>query len=212
MRNYLSLSFVLFAFLNLHGQKQAWIMKNGMQTYTDSIEFETNHWVIHLDDRSGRQSPDSFLKFIKVIESLEGVSAFHLGGDVLYHTYEFSPQGISRKKKLWIIDFLNRSPFVLYLSRPVLGRNRTCMSPLIYYEFDYTNRMSQKQRSQFFTANGFRVFRTQNNQQVHYLIPNQKKQSKDFLEHYNRLAAKKETRAINLEIIHAVELDVLELK
>ena len=212
MRNYLSLSFVLFAFLNLHGQKQAWIMKNGMQTYTDSIEFETNHWVIHLDDRSGRQSPDSFLKFIKVIESLEGVSAFHLGGDVLYHTYEFSPQGISRKKKLWIIDFLNRSPFVLYLSRPVLGRNRTCMSPLIYYEFDYTNRMSQKQRSQFFTANGFRVFRTQNNQQVYYLIPNQKKQSKDFLEHYNRLAAKKETRAINLEIIHVVELDVLELK
>jgi len=183
-----------------------------MQTYTDSIEFETNHWVIHLDDRSGRQSPDSFLKFIKVIESLEGVSAFHLGGDVLYHTYEFSPQGISRKKKLWIIDFLNRSPFVLYLSRPVLGRNRTCMSPLIYYEFDYTNRMSQKQRSQFFTANGFRVFRTQNNQQVYYLIPNQKKQSKDFLEHYNRLAAKKETRAINLEIIHVVELDVLELK
>ena len=106
MRNYLSLSFFLFAFLNLHGQKQAWIMKNGVQTYTDSIEFETNHWVIHLDDRSGRQSPDSFLKFIKVIESLEGVSAFHLGGDVLYHTYEFSPQGISRKKKQWIIDFL----------------------------------------------------------------------------------------------------------
>lgn len=212
MRNYLSLSFFLFAFLNLHGQKQAWIMKNGMQTYTDSIEFETNHWVIHLDDRSGRQSPDSFLKFIKVIESLEGVSAFHLGGDVLYHTYEFSPQGISRKKKQWIIDFLKRSPFVLYLSRPVLGRNRTWMSPLIYYEFDYTNRMSQKQRSQFFTANGFRVFRTQNNQQVYYLIPNQKKQSKDFLEHYNRLAAKKETRAINLEIIHVVELDVLELK
>jgi len=212
MRNYFSLSFFLFAFLNLHGQKQAWIMKNGMQTYTDSIEFETNHWVIHLDDRSGRQSPDSFLKFIKVIESLEGVSAFHLGGDVLYHTYEFSPQGISRKKKQWIIDFLKRSPFVLYLSRPVLGRNRTCMSPLIYYEFDYTNRMSQKQRSQFFTANGFRVIRTQNNQQVYYLIPNQKKQSKEFLQHYNRLAAKKETRAMNLEIIHVVELDVLELK
>ena len=212
MRNYLSLSFFLFAFLNLHGQKQAWIMKNGMQTYTDSIEFETNHWVIHLDDRSGRQSPDSFLKFIKVIESLEGVSAFHLGGNVLYHIYEFSPQGISRKKKQWIIDFLKRSPFVLYLSRPVLGRNRTCMSPLIYYEFDYTNRMSQKQRSQFFTANGFRVIRTQNNQQVYYLIPNQKKQSKEFLQHYNRLAAKKETRAMNLEIIHVVELDVLELK
>lgn len=212
MRNYFSLSFFLFAFLNLHGQKQAWIMKNGMQTYTDSIEFETNHWVIHLDDRSGRQSPDSFLKFIKVIESLEGVSAFHLGGDVLYHTYEFSPQGISRKKKQWIIDFLKRSPFVLYLSRPVLGRNRTCMSPLIYYEFDYTNRMSQKQRSQFFTANGFRVIRTQNNQLVYYLIPNQKKQSKEFLQHYNRLAAKKETRAMNLEIIHVVELDVLELK
>ncbi|MDA8629330.1 hypothetical protein N9M15_03855 [Bacteroidia bacterium] len=212
MRNYLSLSFFLFAFLNLHGQKQAWIMKNGMQTYKDSIEFETNHWVIHLDDRSGRQSPDSFLKFIKVIESLEGVSAFHLGGDILYHTYEFSPQGISRKKKQWIIDFLKRSPFVLYLSRPVLGRNRTCMSPLIYYEFVYTNRMSQKQRYQFFTANGFRVFRTQNNQQVYYLIPNQKKQSKEFLQHYNRLASKKETRAINLEIIHVVELDVLELK
>ena len=212
MRNFFSLPVFLFVFLNLHGQKQAWIMKNGMQTYTDSIEFETNHWVIHLDDRSGRQSPDSFLKFIKVIESLEGVSAFHLGGDVLYHTYEFSPQGISRKKKQWIIDFLKRSPFVLYLSRPVLGRNRTCMSPLIYYEFDYTNRMSQKQRSQFFTANGFRVIRTQNNQQVYYLIPNQKKQSKEFLQHYNRLAAKKETRAMNLEIIHVVELDVLELK
>ena len=212
MRNYLSLSFFLFAFLNLHGQKQAWIMKNGMQTYTDSIEFETNHWVIHLDDRSGRQSPDSFLKFIKVIESLEGVSAFHVGGDALYHTYEFSSQNISRKKQQWVLDFLERSPFVLYLSRPVLGRNRTCMSPLIYYEFDYTNRMSQKQRSQFFTANGFRVIRTQNNQQVYYLIPNQKKQSKEFLQHYNRLAAKKETRAMNLEIIHVVELDVLELK
>ena len=212
MRNYLSLSFFLFAFLNLHGQKQAWIMKNGMQTYTDSIEFETNHWVIHLDDRSGRQSPDSFLKFIKVIESLEGVSAFHVGGDALYHIYEFSSQNISRKKQQWVLDFFERSPFVLYLSRPVLGRNRTCMSPLIYYEFDYTNRMSQKQRSQFFTANGFRVIRTQNNQQVYYLIPNQKKQSKEFLQHYNRLAAKKETRAMNLEIIHVVELDVLELK
>ena len=212
MRNYLGLSFFLFAFLNLHGQKQAWIMKNGVQTYTDSIEFETNHWVIHLDDRRGRQSPDSFSKFIKVIKSLEGISAFHLGGDVLYHTYEFSPQGISRKKQQWVLDFLERSPFVLYLSRPVLGRNRTCTSPLIYYEFDYTNRMSQQQRSQFFTANGFRVFRTQNNQQVYYLIPNRKKQSKDFLKLYNRLAAKKETRAINLEIIHVVELDVLELK
>lgn len=212
MRNLLVLTFFLFAFLNLHGQKQAWIMKNGVQTYTDSIEFETNQWVIHLDDRRGRQSPDSFSKFIKVIESLEGVSAFHLGGDVLYHTYEFSTQGISRKKEQWVLDFLERSPFVLYLSRPVLGRNRTCMSPLIYYEFDYTNRMSQKQRSQFFTANGFRVIRTQNNQQVYYLLPNQKKQSKEFLQHYNRLAANKETRAINLEIIHVVELDVLELK
>jgi hypothetical protein len=212
MRNLFGLSVFLFVFLNLHGQKQAWIMKNGVQTYTDSIEFETNHWVIHLDDRRGRQSPDSFLKFIKVIESLEGVSAFHVGGDALYHTYEFSSQNISRKKQQWVLDFLERSPFVLYLSRPVLGRNRTCMSPLIYYEFDYTNRMSQKQRSQFFTANGFRVFRTQNNQQVYYLIPNQKKQSKEFLQHYNRLAAKKETRAINLEIIHVVELDVLELK
>jgi len=212
MRNLLVLTFFLFAFLNLHGQKQAWIMKNGVQTYTDSIEFETNQWVIHLDDRRGRQSPDSFSKFIKVIESLEGVSAFHLGGDVLYHTYEFSTQGISRKKQQWVLDFLERSPFVLYLSRPVLGRNRTCMSPLIYYEFDYTNRMSQKQRSQFFTANGFRVIRTQNNQQVYYLLPNQKKQSKEFLQHYNRLAANKETRAINLEIIHVVELDVLELK
>lgn len=211
MRNLLGLSVFLFVILNLHGQKQAWIMKNGVQTYTDSIEFETNHWVIHLDDRRGRQSPDSFSKFIKVLESIEGISAFHLGGDVLYHTYEFSPQGISRKKQQWVLDFLERSPFVLYLSRPLFGRNRICMSPLIYYEFDYTNRMSQKQRSQFFTANGFRVFRTQNNQQVYYLIPNRKKQSKDFLKHYNRLAAKKETRAINLEIIHVVELDVLEL-
>jgi len=212
MRNLFGLSVFLFVFLNLHGQKQAWIMKNGVQTYTDSIEFEQNHWVIHLDDRRGRQSPDSFSKFIKVIESLEGVSAFHVGGDAIYHTYEFSSQNISRKKQQWVLDFLEQSPFVLYLSRPVLGRNRTCMSPLIYYEFDYTNRMSQKQRSQFFTANGFRVFRTQNNQQVYYLIPNQKKQSKEFLQHYNRLAAKKETRAINLEINHVVELDVLELK
>ena len=212
MRNLFGLSVFLFVFLNLHGQKQAWIMKNGVQTYIDSIEFEQNYWVIHLDDRRGRQSPDSFSKFIKVIESIEGVSAFHVGGDALYHTYEFSTQFISRKKQQWILDFLERSQFVLYLSRPVLGRNRTCMSPLIYYEFDYTSRMSQKQRSQFFTNNGFRVFRTQNNQQVYYLIPNQKKQSKEFLQHYNRLAAKKETRAINLEIIHVLELDMLELK
>ncbi len=212
MRNLFGLSVFLLVFLNLHGQKQAWIMKNGVQTYTDSLEFELNHWVIHLDDRRGRESPDSISKFIKVIESIEGVSAFHVGGDALYHTYEFSTQFISRKKQQWILDFLERSQFVLYLSRPVLGRNRTCMSPLIYYEFDYTSRMSQKQRSQFFTNNGFRVFRTQNNQQVYYLIPNQKKQSKEFLQHYNRLAAKKETRAINLEIIHVLELDMLELK
>ena len=212
MRNLFGLSVFLFVFLNLHGQKQAWIMKNGVKTYTDSLEFELNHWVIHLDDRRGRESPDSFSKFIKVIESIEGVSAFHVGGDALYHTYEFSTQFISRKKQQWIFDFLERSQFVLYLSRPVLGRNRTCMSPLIYYEFDYISRMSQKQRSQFFTNNGFRVFRTQNNQQVYYLIPNQKKQSKEFLQHYNRLAAKKETRAINLEIIHVLELDMLELK
>lgn len=212
MRNLFGLSVFLLVFLNLHGQKQAWIMKNGVQTYTDSLEFELNHWVIHLDDRRGRESPDSFSKFIKVIESIEGVSAFHVGGDALYHTYEFSTQFISRKKQQWILDFLERSQFVLYLSRPVLGRNRTCMSPLIYYEFDYTSRMSQKQRSQFFTNNGFRVFRTQNNQQVYYSIPNQKKQSKEFLQHYNRLAAKKETRAINLEIIHVLELDMLELK
>lgn len=212
MRNLFGLSVFLLVFLNLHGQKQAWIMKNGIQTYTDSLEFELNHWVIHLDDRRGRESPDSFSKFIKVIESIEGVSAFHVGGDALYHTYEFSTQFILRKKQQWILDFLERSQFVLYLSRPVLGRNRTCMSPLIYYEFDYTSRMSQKQRSQFFTNNGFRVFRTQNNQQVYYLIPNQKKQSKEFLQHYNRLAAKKETRAINLEIIHVLELDMLELK
>lgn len=212
MRNLFGLSVFLLVFLNLHGQKQAWIMKNGVQTYTDSLEFELNHWVIHLDDRRGRESPDSFSKFIKVTESIEGVSAFHVGGDALYHTYEFSTQFISRKKQQWILDFLERSQFVLYLSRPVLGRNRTCMSPLIYYEFDYTSRMSQKQRSQFFTNNGFRVFRTQNNQQVYYSIPNQKKQSKEFLQHYNRLAAKKETRAINLEIIHVLELDMLELK
>lgn len=212
MRNLFGLSVFLLVFLNLYGQKQAWIMKNDVQTYTDSLEFELNHWVIHLDDCRGRKSPDSFSKFIKVIESIEGVSAFHVGGDALYHTYEFSTQFISRKKQQWILDFLERSQFVLYLSRPVLGRNRTCMSPLIYYEFDYTSRMSQKQRSQFFTNNGFRVFRTQNNQQVYYLIPNQKKQSKEFLQHYNRLAAKKETRAINLEIIHVLELDMLELK
>lgn len=154
MRNLFGLSVFLLVFLNLHGQKQAWIMKNGVQTYTDSLEFELNHWVIHLDDRRGRESPDSFSKFIKVIESIEGVSAFHVGGDALYHTYEFSTQFISRKKQQWILDFLERSQFVLYLSRPVLGRNRTCMSPLIYYEFDYTSRMSQKQRSQFFTNNG----------------------------------------------------------
>lgn len=212
MRNLFGLSVFLLVFLNLHGQKQAWIMKNGVQTYTDSLEFELNHWVIHLDDRRGRESPDSFSKFIKVTESIEGVSAFHVGGDALYHTYEFSTQFILRKKQQWILDFLERSQFVLYLSRPVLGRNRTCMSPLIYYEFDYTSRMSQKQRSQFFTNNGFRVFRTQNNQQVYYSIPNQKKQSKEFLQHYNRLTAKKETRAINLEIIHVLELDMLELK
>ena len=187
-------------------------MKNGVQTYTDSIQFERNSWVIHLDGRRGRQSSDSFSEWIKVLESLEGITPFRVGGDILYQTYEFSPQGISRKKQQWVLDFLERSPFVLYLSHPVLGRNRTCMSPLIYYEFDYTNRMSQKQRSQFFNANGFRVFRTQNNQQVYYLIPNRKKQSKEFIEYYNRLAAKKETRAINLEIIEVVELDVLELK
>ena len=212
MRNFFSLPVFLFVFLNLHGQKQAVIMKNGVQTYTDSIEFEQNHWVIHLNDRNGRQSPDSFSKWIKVLESIRGVSPFYVGGDALYHTYEFSPLGISRKKQQWILDFLERSSFVLYLSRPLLGLNRTCMSPLIYYEFDYTNRMSQKQRAQFFTANGFRVFRTQNNQQVYYLIPDQKKQSQEFVRQYNRLAEKKETRAINLEIIHVVEMDELELR
>lgn len=212
MRNFIGLSLFLFVFLSLHGQKQAIILKNGVQIYTDSIEFEQNHWVIHLNDRNGRQSPDSFSKFIKVIESIEGVSSFYVGGDAIYHTYEFSPLEISRKKQQWILDFFERSPFVLFLSRPVLGLNRTCMSPLIYYEFDYTNRMSQKQRAQFFAANGFRIFRTQNNQQEYYLIPNQKKQSQEFVRQYNRLAEKKETRAINLEIIHVVEMDVLELK
>ena len=212
MRIIFSLSTFMFVFLNLHGQKQAVVLKNGVQTYTDSIEFEQNHWVIHLDDRRGRESPDSFSKFIKVIESIEGVSPFYVGGDAIYHTYEFSPLGISRKKQQWILDFFERSPFVLLLSRPVLGLNRTCMSPLIYYEFDYTNRMSQKQRAQFFAANGFRIFRTQNNQQVYYLIPDQKKQSQEFVRQYNLLAEKKETRAINLEIIHLVEMDVLELR
>lgn len=66
MRNLFGLSVFLLVFLNLHGQKQAWIMKNGVQTYTDSLEFELNHWVIHLDDRRGRESPDSFSKFIKL--------------------------------------------------------------------------------------------------------------------------------------------------
>lgn len=212
MRNYFGLWAFLFVFCNLHGQKQAVIMKNGVQTYTDSIEFEENYWVIHLDDRHGRQSPDSFSNWIKLLESIQGVSPFYVGGDAIYHTYEFSTLGISRKKQQWILDFLERAPFVLYLSHPVLGINRTCMSPLVYYEFDYTNRMSQKGRAQFFAANGFRVFRTQNNQQIYYLIPNKKKQSQDFVEHYNLLAEKKETRAINLEIIHVVEMDVLELR